>query len=151
MTLTFRLAEREDVPAIVALLADDRLGAGRETGDLAPYFAAFEKMERERDNLTIVGLDAGGRVVATYQITFITGLSLQAARRAQIEAVRVARHLRGQGIGRALLEDAEMRARRAGCGLMQLTSNKARDQAIGFYEGLGFVPTHVGFKKTLRG
>lgn len=150
MSVTFRRAGREDVPAIVALLADDVLGAGRENTDLTPYFAAFEKMEQERDNLIVVGLDDGGRVMATYQLTFITGLSLAATRRAQIEGVRVARGARGRGIGKALIEDAEMRARGAGCGLLQLTSNKSRARAVGFYEGLGFTASHVGFKRYLE-
>lgn len=149
MSVIFRRAGREDVPAIVALLADDRLGAGRETTDLERYFDAFERMEREVDNMSLVGLDAGGRVVATYQLTFITGLSLAATRRAQIEGVRVARSARGRGIGKALIEDAEMRARRAGCGLLQLTSNKNRARAGSFYERLGFAASHVGFKRYL--
>jgi GNAT superfamily N-acetyltransferase len=146
--MRFRPATVEDVPAVMALLADDVLGAVRENADPARYVAAFQAMAAEGTNHLIVGEEAG-EVVACYQITFISGLSLQASRRAQVEAVRVARPRRGQGIGAALMADAEARARAAGCGLVQFTSNAARPDAHRFYERLGYVPSHVGFKKPL--
>lgn len=150
MILTYREARREDVPEVIEMLADDVLGAGREAADPAPYFAAFDAMQAENGNLLIVGEEPGGRVSATYQLTFISGLSLSAARRAQIESVRVAGHLRGQGVGAEMFADAEARARAAGCRLMQLTSNRSRDRALAFYEQLGFKPTHIGFKRYLE-
>ena len=146
--LTFRPARRADVPAVVALLADDVLGRGRESGQLDPYLAAFDAIEAEGGNQLIVG-EAGDRVLATYQLTVISGLSLSAARRAQIEAVRVDASLRGQGAGAALMADAEARARAAGATLMQLTSNASRADAHRFYERLGYAPSHIGFKKPL--
>lgn len=148
MTVSFRDATPDDVPAVLALLTDDRLGAGRETDDPAPYRAAFEAMRAEGNNTLVVG-EAEGRIVATFQITFISGLSLRAARRAQIESVRVASDLRDRGIGRALMAEAERRARNAGCTLVQLTSNATRDRARRFYESLGYTPSHVGFKRVL--
>lgn len=148
MTVNFRPASRGDVAAVVALLADDMLGKGREGTDLAPYVAAFDAMQDEGANLLVVGT-VGDTVVACYQITFISGLSLTAARRAQIEGVRVAGHLRGQRIGEALIADAEARARAAGCTLMQFTTNKSRAQAHRFYDRLGFTPSHIGYKKSL--
>lgn len=149
MQVRFREARREDVRAVVAMLADDMLGQGREHADIRVYLAAFDEMKREGGNLLIVGEDEGGAVVATYQITFIAGLSLAATRRAQLELVRVASHLRGQGAGRQMLADAEARARDAGCRLIQLTMNAGRRDSKRFYEGLGFVASHVGFKKPL--
>ncbi|MDT1063735.1 GNAT family N-acetyltransferase [Paracoccus sp. CPCC 101403] len=148
MTVNFRPASRGDVAAVVALLADDMLGKGREGTDLAPYVAAFDAMQDEGANLLVVGT-VGDTVVACYQITFISGLSLTAARRAQIEGVRVAGHLRGQRIGEVLIADAEARARAAGCTLMQFTTNKSRAQAHRFYDRLGFTPSHIGYKKSL--
>ncbi len=144
--ISFRPATRADVPAVIALLADDVLGATRETSDPAPYLAAFDAMMAEGANHLIVG-EQTGRVVACYQITFISGLSLTATRRAQIEGVRVARSLRGQGHGAALMADAESRARAAGCGLLQFTSNATRTDAHRFYERLGYQPSHIGLKK----
>ncbi|GLK62794.1 GNAT family N-acetyltransferase [Paracoccus kondratievae] len=146
--VTFREAHREDVPAVVALLRDDMLGRDRESTDLTPYFTAWEAMRAEGANQLIVGV-YGGEVVACYQITFISGLSLSAARRAQIEGVRVSSALRGQGIGAALIGDAESRARVAGCTLLQFTTNRRRSDAHRFYDGLGFTPSHIGYKKSL--
>lgn len=146
--MIFRDATREDVPAIVTLLTDDTLGAIREGTDIEPYLAAFDRMKEEGTNHLIVGEDEG-KIIATYQITFISGLSLKAARRAQVESVRVASDLRGKGIGAALMADAEQRALKAGCSLIQLTTNRSRERAHQFYERLGFTPSHLGFKRPL--
>ncbi|MEM1130813.1 MAG: GNAT family N-acetyltransferase [Pseudomonadota bacterium] len=146
---TFRPARSEDLDDIIALLLDDDLGQRRETRDLTVYRAAFDAIEAEPQNQIIVG-EADGQIVATYQLTFISGLSHQATRRAQIESVRVAASLRGGGVGRHMMADAEARARAAGCRLMQLTTHATRNHARDFYDGLDFEPTHVGYKKQLR-
>jgi ribosomal protein S18 acetylase RimI-like enzyme len=96
----------------------------------------------------VVG-DDGGQVVACYQLTFLDGLSLRAARRAQIEGVRVATGSRGRGLGAALMADAEARSRAAGARLIQLTSNASRGRARAFYERHGYEPSHIGFKRRL--
>ena len=146
--IRWREALRADVPAIVALLREDALGASREDDDMQSYLAAFDAMSYEYGNSLIVG-EADGRIVATYQLTFISGLSRRASRRAQVESVRVAAKLRSEGVGSALMRDAEMRAVHAGCTLIQLTSDKTRDAAQRFYERAGYTPSHTGFKKTL--
>jgi GNAT superfamily N-acetyltransferase len=143
-----RDARRDDVPAIVALLADDVLGAAREGPLDAAYWTAFEQVQDDPRNRVIVA-EADGRVVATLQLTLIPGLSRHGQLRAQIEAVRVAAGQRGQGLGAAMIEWAIDRAREAGCGLVQLTSDKRRPAAIGFYESLGFTATHEGLKLSL--
>lgn len=146
--IRFRPATADDVPEVVALLTDDVLGAAREGREARAYLAAFGRMLAEGNNHLIVGEDMG-RVIATYQITYITGLSLKATRRAQVESVRVAADLRGRGIGAALMRDAETRAREAGCSLIQLTTNRSRQDAHRFYERLGFTPSHIGYKRDL--
>lgn len=148
MTPAFRPARQSDIAAIVALLTDDEMGAERERADLDPYEQAFAAMAEEAGNQIIVG-ELEGRLVATYQLTFISGLSRNATRRAQVEAVRVASDLRGQGIGRLMMQDAEARARAAGCRMMQLTTHATRNRARDFYDGLGFTPSHVGYKRVL--
>ena len=147
--MRWRPATRADVPQVVGLLADDDLGARREVADIAPYLAAFDAMQAEGNNTLIVG-EQDGAIVATYQLTFISGLSLRAARRAQVESVRVAAALRSTGIGALLMADAEARARAAGCRLIQLTTNRDRLRAHAFYERLGYAPSHIGFKKPLE-
>ena len=148
MNVLFRDASLADVPEIVALLRDDTLGNQREGSDLSQYQEAFRRMQGEGNNTLVVG-ELAGRIIATYQLTIISGLSLRAARRAQIESVRVAGDVRGQKIGEAMISDAEMRARAVGCGLMQLTMNKTRKDSARFYERLGFTPSHIGYKRDL--
>lgn len=146
--VSFREARRDEVAAVLALLRDDPLGQGRETIDPAPYLAAFDAMRAESANRLILGL-IEDQPVACYQLTCISGLSLTAARRAQIEGVRVRADLRGQGIGAALIRDAETRARAAGCTLLQFTTNRSRTDAHRFYDRLGFTASHIGYKKSL--
>jgi len=149
--VTLRAARREDVPAIVAMLADDTLGASREitTEPLpASYYAAFDALARDPNNRLLIA-DVNGEIVGTLQITFIHGLSRQGARRALIEAVRVASLHRGKGFGEQIIREAVEMARREGCAMAQLTTDKSRKDAHRFYERLGFVASHEGMKLTL--
>lgn len=149
----FRRAARDDLPAIVRLLADDPLGAQRETyaTPLPPaYHAAFDAIERDPNNELVVATDATGRVIGVLQLTFIPYLTYRGGWRALIEGVRVACELRSAGIGRQLFEWAIVRARQRGCRLVQLTTDKARPDAIRFYESLGFVASHEGMKLHLQ-
>jgi GNAT superfamily N-acetyltransferase len=148
----FRDARRADVPEIVALLADDVLGAAREApregGVDSAYWTAFDQITADPWNRLIVA-ELDGRIAGTLQLTFLPGLSRHGMLRAQIEAVRVARRQRGQGLGRAMIERAVEAARERGCGLVQLTSDKRRADAIRFYESLGFTASHEGLKLQL--
>ena len=144
-----RRATAGDIPAIIALLSDDELGAGREDSSatgLALYRRAFAAVEADPRQLLLVVTTGDGSVAATMQLTFIAGLSRQGALRAQIEAVRVASHHRGQGLGEAMITWAIAEARRRDCALVQLTSGKQREGAHRFYTRLGFTNSHEGFK-----
>ncbi len=153
----FRLrpANRADLMHILRLLADDRLGANREdTSDMAPYERAFEAIDADPAHLLVVGelLEPGalaGPVVATFQLSFLPGLSRRGSWRSQIEAVRVAAELRGHSLGAAMVTWAAEESRRRGCSLMQLTTDKSRTDAHRFYERLGFTASHEGMKLTL--
>ena len=147
--IEIRRAVAADVPAIVAMLADDELGAARESpGDLAPYHAAFARLDQDPGQLLVVAA-RDGAVVGTLQLTFIAGLSRRGATRALIEAVRVDRAARGAGIGEQLVRWAVAEAGRRDCRIVQLTSDKSRARAHQFYERLGFTASHVGFKLPL--
>ena len=151
-SLHFRRAREADLPSIVQLLADDPLGATRETFALplpASYCQAFEAIDSDPNNELVVAEDSSGSVVAVLQITFIPYLTYRGGWRALIEGVRVAAHARSGGVGRSLLLWAIERAKTRGCHVVQLTSDKKRPDAIRFYERLGFVATHEGMKLNL--
>ena len=150
MTITIRPADRADIPAIVALYADDILGATRETpDDLTPYEAAFDRVLATNGVTTILVAERAGVIVGTMQLTVLPGLSHRGSNRAQLEAVRVAAAGRGGGIGSEMIRWAIAEARRRGCGMIELTSNRQRTDAARFYERLGFAPSHTGFKLAL--
>lgn len=149
--VTFRLGTREDLPHILRLLADDAIAQAR-TGYSAEVTEAvaraWEEIDGDPNNELWVG-ELGGELVAILQLTLIPGLSRGGMKRALVEAVRVRADLRGQRIGERLMDAVTERARAAGCGLMQLTTDKQRADAHRFYERLGFVASHVGMKKKL--
>lgn len=147
--LLIRRAEASDVAAIVAMLADDPLGATRESpDDLTPYLAAHARLAAD-PNQRLVVTERAGKVVGTLQLTLIPGLSRRAATRSLIEGVRVHADERGSGLGTLLIEWAVETSRAEGCRLVQLTSDATREDAHRFYERLGFVASHVGFKLQL--
>lgn len=152
MELTYRRACRADVPAIVAMLADDKLGHQREAfADPLPdvYYAAFARIDADPNNLLIVACLAD-QIVGTLQLTFIPYLTFKGGTRAQIEAVRVHADYRGQGLGRRFFEWAITCAKERDCHVVQLTTNKERDRARDFYDALGFEATHDGMKLYLK-
>lgn len=148
---TIRRARRDDIPAVVALLVDDPLGRQREDdSDPLPtaYYDAFDDMARQGGNMLLVA-EQTGQVVGCLQLTLIPGLSRRGMKRALIEGVRVAAAARGKGIGELMMRRAIELARREGCGLVELTSDRARGDAHRFYERLGFAASHVGMKLVL--
>ncbi|MFI9828375.1 GNAT family N-acetyltransferase [Streptomyces sp. NPDC051913] len=147
--LEIRAAGSDDVTAIVAMLADDPLGAQRESpDDLAPYLTALERLSSDPNQHLMVAVRQG-RVVGTLQLTVIPGLSRRGSTRSIIEGVRVHADERGSGLGTQLIEWAIDESRRQNCQLVQLTSDVTRTDAHRFYERLGFEASHVGFKLPL--
>ena len=149
--VVFRKARLEDLRAVLELLNDGKVGNVLEQiEDPLPgmYTDAFAILDADPNQLLLVG-ETGGRIVASLQLTFIPGVAHRGAWRAQVEAVRVARELRGRGIGEAMMRHVVALARERGCALVQLTTNKARDDAQRFYRRLGFTASHEGMKLRL--
>jgi ribosomal protein S18 acetylase RimI-like enzyme len=151
IALSFRRAERSDVPRIVRLLADDPLGTKRERYETplpSSYLDAFDAIDSDPNNEVVVACLAG-EVVGVLQVTFIPGLTYQGGWRALIEGVRVDAKVRSSGLGKAMIEHAIQRSRERGCHLVQLTTDKSRPAAKRFYEAMGFLATHEGMKLNL--
>lgn len=145
-SVSIRPARREDVAAIVAMLADDHLGRARERLEdplPAVYYAAFERVERD-PNLTLVVAESEGRVVGCLQLAVLFGLSSQGGIRGLLEDVRVASDCRSRGIGEQLVQWAVTEAKARGCNLVELLTHQTRTDAQRFYKRLGFAASHVG-------
>ncbi|MCX6079637.1 MAG: GNAT family N-acetyltransferase [Chloroflexi bacterium] len=150
--IIFRLAIRDDLPEIVRMLADDELGRQREDYKLPLpdcYFEAFEMIEGSSFFELIVA-ELSGHIVGSLQLIYIPSLSYKGGLRAQVESVRVDEHLRGQGIGKCMMEWAIERARQHGAHILQLTTHHTRKDAHRFYERLGFTGSHLGMKLSLK-
>ena len=149
--LIARRMQKSDLSVVVNLLADDELGRSREnTAKVihADYLRAFEHIDNDVNQYAAI-FEINGETIGCLQITFIPGLSRRGSLRGQIESVRVSRDFRGKGYGAKMIAWAITKCRDRGCRMVQLTSDKTRENAIQFYEGLGFVKSHEGFKLTL--
>ncbi|ODT65173.1 MAG: hypothetical protein ABS75_32680 [Pelagibacterium sp. SCN 63-23] len=150
-SLSFRDALPADIPVILELghAGDAR---GPETPPLDPktlsdprYRAAFDAIAADPAHRLIVA-EQNGDVVGTLQISIIPGLPRFGMSRAILENVHIRADQRGGGLGSQMVLWAVEQCRQAGCGLVQLTSNKVRLDAHRFYKKLGFEATHEGFK-----
>lgn len=149
--MKFRTATADDLNALVHMLADDELGALRENPALplsTEYLRAFDHIQTDPNNELIV-VESADQIIGMLQLTFIPYLTYQGSWRCLVEGVRIHRSFRGQGVGRAVFEWAINQAKSRGCQMVQLTSDKQRPDAIRFYESLGFVASHEGFKLKL--
>ena len=147
--MNIRRAKRDDVPEIVKMLASDKLGKLREDyQDPLPvkYYQAFDNIDSDVNQELIVIENEENAIIGTLQLTFIQYLTYQGGMRAQIEAVRIREDYRGRGIGEALFNWAINRSKEKGVLLVQLTTDKKRQEALGFYEKLGFTASHEGMK-----
>ncbi len=146
-SITIRRARRDDVGTIVAMLADDHLGAARERLEEplpSSYFRAFEAVDRDLNIQLVVAESSDGAVVGCLQLCILPGLSSQGASRALIEDVRVASHCRSRGIGERMVRWAVTEARARDCRLVELLTHHTRVDAQRFYAMLGFQASHAG-------
>ncbi|MFC7702033.1 MULTISPECIES: GNAT family N-acetyltransferase [Bradyrhizobium] len=145
-SVSIRPARREDVAAIVTMLADDHLGSARERVEdplPASYYEAFARVERDQ-NIHLVVAESGGRMVGCLQLAILPGLSSQGGLRGLLEDVRVASDCRSRGIGEQLVQWAVTEAKARGCNLVELLTHQTRTDAQRFYKRLGFTASHVG-------
>lgn len=145
-----RRATPEDADALITLLSDDPISAARgdvaSESDRTAYAAALQEILAELSNDLLV-VERVGVVVGTLQLTSIPGMARRGSRRLLVEAVRVRSDLRSSGIGTAVMRwVSDVAAPALGAALVQLTSDAARADAHRFYERLGYVGSHVGFK-----
>ncbi|AMG74683.1 GNAT family N-acetyltransferase [Sphingopyxis granuli] len=148
--LILRDATTADLPAILAMLAEETIPANREADPSDPrYLAAFEAIEAD-PNQRLIAAELDDRVVGTMQLSFLPGLSFIGSWRGLIEAVRIVADLRGQRLGEQMILWAVDQCRTRDCKLVQLTSSATRTAAHRFYARLGFVQSHVGMKLHLR-
>ena len=151
MSAIIRRATDRDLPAILGLLTDDALGASRDDATLPldpRYIAAFAAICADPRQIFAV-MEENGHIIGCLQITLIPGLSRRGMWRGLIESVRIASARRGQGCGRRMFEWAIDACRAQGCGMVQLTTDKSRPDALRFYRSLGFVNSHEGMKRPL--
>ncbi len=147
--MTIRAAEKKDLPFLIAMIADDKLGSLRENYQIplpTEYTLAFDEINADKNQELMVLEDPNGEIVGTFQLSFIQYLTYQGGIRAQIEAVRIRKDKRGLGLGKTMFLWAIDRAKERKAHLLQLTTDKKRPEALEFYKNLGFKDSHEGMK-----
>ncbi len=147
----FRRAKQSDLEDIISLLADDELGKQREKPSetiSSNYLDAFIRIDADPNQFLMV-VESRDKIVGTCHLTLMPSLTFQGGLRMNVEAVRIASSCRGQGVGEWMINQALSLARKEGCKIIQLTTNKERVDAKRFYEKLGFKSTHEGMKMYL--
>ena len=146
-----RLCGVADLPRVVELLTLGALpgssGERENPGDLGRYERALRETGHAGGSVLVAEVD--GEVIGVCQLIVFRQLQATGGLCAEIESVHVHPDRRGGGVGTTLLRAAIHRAERLGCYRVQLTSNVQRPDAHRFYERLGFVASHVGFKLLL--
>lgn len=146
--LLHRKATLDDLPMIVALLLDDVLGQNREANAEKidqRYIDAFSRIDIDPNQYLMV-VTSNDEIVGTCHLTLIPSLTFIGSTRLQIEAVRVSANHRGQKVGEWMMREVFKFATLKGASIIQLTTNKERLRAVGFYERMGFEATHEGMK-----
>ena len=164
--VVLRQALAGDVPAVVALLAEEPGrsgggagggGGGAGDGDLQPYLAAFTAIAADPAHLLAVAVDGALQVVGVMHWVFVPELLGHGARRAQLELVRVAHGHRaagavgGGGLGRAMVAWGVDHARQQGCTHVQVVADRHRNDLNRFYAALGFTQVHRGWRLAVQG
>jgi len=146
--LTLRSAEKRDLPHIIGLFVADELGSTREAlTDPLPqsYHVAFEEIAEDKNQALLV-VEYDHIVIGSCHLTVMPSLSFKGSRRLNVENVHIDKQFQGQGVGTWMIQKVIAIGQEKGCKIVQLTTNKKRQQAKAFYEKLGFVASHEGMK-----
>jgi len=150
-SIVFRNARREDLAAIIGLHEADLLGGHGDvwSDENRPrYEAAFEALlTDDREHIFIAELD--GVVIGSMIATLLVELTGRAKPHVLFRSIQIAESHRSQGIGALMMEHAEADARHWGASVAELTSSTKRANAHRFYARLGYIQSHLGFKKRL--
>lgn len=150
--ILIRKAEKNDIEAILQIMLEDMIGEKEDyDGNKIHenYIKAFETINRNDWQYLAVAVQ-NSKVIGTFQLSFIPNIIYTGALICLVEAVLVSSEYRGKGIGSYMMKWAIDTAKEKGCRLVELTSNKLRNDAHRFYKQLGFIATHEGFKLDLK-
>ncbi len=148
MNIEIREAFCSDLPVVLKLYSQLGMDDG-EVLDIEKAEHIFAKM-RFYPYYKLYIASMGGVIVGTFALMIMDNLGHMGARSAIIEDVVVRKDLRGQGIGRSLMDFAMERCQEKGCYKIALSSNMLRGGALRFYESLGYKKHGYSFSVETR-
>jgi GNAT superfamily N-acetyltransferase len=138
---TIRDARPADAAAIAELLG--QLGY---PADDAAVLARLERLRVVGDRVVVADVDGTAVGLAHLQVSPAIEYDRPAAK---LAALVVDESRRGDGVGRALVEELETEARNRGCVLLFLTTAERREDAHAFYEHIGLEHTGRRYSRAL--
>jgi GNAT superfamily N-acetyltransferase len=126
------------------------LGQMHETPTAVPDIEMWRRMLGQPGR-TVLLAEIDTDPVGTADLSIAPGLVHGATPRASVDYVVVAAAHRREGVGRALMQECERRAREAACYEILLMSGDHREGAHRFYGSLGYERCATGFKLDLEG
>lgn len=142
VVLRVRPAERGDASDVAVLL--EALGYPCSRDEAIQRIAIFGEDARQHLLLAEVDGQACGLISLMIVYSLVRGADV-----ARVTSLVVAPACHRQGIGRRLLREAELVARRAGAIRIEVTSNPRRVEAHAFYHGCGYADGSRHFVKLL--
>jgi ribosomal protein S18 acetylase RimI-like enzyme len=136
MTIEIREATRDDLPSILSLYSQ----LGMDSGEVLSLNRAkelYDKLQSYPDYKLYIALH-NSLPVGALALLIMDNLGHQGASSGVVEDVVVRRDVRGQGIGKQMMEFAMQKCREKGCYKITLSSNMHRTEAHKFYKSLGY-------------
>jgi GNAT superfamily N-acetyltransferase len=140
--ITIRVIQPLDLPVVAALLGE--LGYPASVDELP------SRLERlQQDGRSAVYVAARGPEVVGLATVHCFAAIHASTPVALLTSLVVAESVRGQGVGRRLVDAAENWARESGCGRIIVTTAEHRSSAHAFYESLGWEYTGRRYARIL--
>lgn len=143
MPVTVRAAVEADLPAILALYR--QLSATDLLPDAAEAAETWRQMLSSAF-MTVHVAELDGRVVATCVLVIAPNLTRNMSPFGLIENVVTEEGLRGQGVGKHVVQAAIAQAWEAGCYKVMLLTGRKDPAVLAFYEACGFSRGKTAFE-----
>lgn len=136
--------KKEDLPQLAALYRQ----FWSEESDIEKMETQFERLSRQNTHILLSAVEEGVMVGSVMGVV-CEELYGDCRPFLVLENMIVDKACRHKGVGRALLQELEKRAKARDCTQILLVTETWREDACAFYEACGFQLDNRGFKKKL--
>lgn len=140
-----------DLPAIVGFMPE------LYESNFPGFVADADFIARKRAQVREASRDPGQQILIAEDATGVCGfiwliieIEYSGHRRGEVSAIHVAKRVRGQGVGRRLMEEGESVLVNYGCDSVNLMVTSSNELAVGLYRSMGYGVQRYQMEKSLR-